>query len=282
MAFSSKLITFIIIISTFNKLVISSDDQDFGTSTLCMGNSTKGNSSYQNYDMSVSSLLSDLALESQPPIPGFFTTSTGSSRAKAYGSYICWGDITPQLCQKCVHYATKALLNQDFYEECYAFGYYLESNLCLIRYANQSVTEYKEGFVISMGNIGGKVANYTPYNRTLSTTIEGLIKEAGSGNWTRTNFATRVVPVTGSRDEIHVLVQCIPVISARNCSRCLQEVYDYVPTHCNGTEGGVVVHANCIVKFSNQSFIGGAYRSLNPSYLHVYGVILILLFLVFV
>ncbi|XP_074267403.1 antimicrobial ginkbilobin-2-like protein [Silene latifolia] len=283
MALSNKLITFIIIIATFNKLAISSDDEDFGASAVCIGtNTTTGNPLYQNYNMSVSSLLFNLSLESKSPFPGFFTTSTGPSRAKAYGSYICWGDVSPKLCKKCVRLTTEAQLNQNVYEECFVFGIYLNSHLCFIRYANQSVNEYKKGFVVAMGPSGGKVADYTPYNRTLSTSIEGLIKEAEYGNWTRTNFATRVVPVNGSRDKIHILVQCTPVISAKNCSRCLQEAYDYVPIHYNGTQGGAIIHANCIVKFNNQSFIGGACRSLNPIYLHVYWVILISLFLVFV
>ncbi|XP_074267281.1 putative cysteine-rich repeat secretory protein 6 [Silene latifolia] len=271
MALCCKIISFIIIISTLNNLAISLLDREFGSFSICMEDLlTKGNSSYQNYYMSVSSLLSNLARESsQPPIPAFFSTTTGSSRDKAYGSYMCWGNITPQLCQQCVHYVTKENLNIGFIStDCYAYGTYMFSNICLIRYSNQSVNEYKKGgSVFPGGIIGGKVADYTLYNKTLSTTVEGLIREAGYGNWTRTNFATRVVPVSGSRDKIHVLVQCTPVISAKNCSQCLQEVYDSVPKsfrspgefkHRFHPIGGEVINGNCILKFSNQTLIGGA------------------------
>ncbi|KAK9706472.1 hypothetical protein RND81_07G127600 [Saponaria officinalis] len=266
-----------IIMSMFINIAISSNDQDFGSSSMCIGNSTNGNNVYRNYHMSVSSLLSNFTLEPVPPVPRFYSTYTGPPRDRAYGSYICWGDISSQLCKKCVSHVTESLSNQDFYQECYAIGYYLESGLCLVQYSNKSVNTYINGFVFSMGNIGGKVADYLPYNKTLSKTIEGLIKEATIGNWTRTNLATRVVPVTGTRDEIHILVQCIPVISSKNCSRCLRELYDYVPSHCNGTQGGVVVHANCVLKFSNQTFIGGVHGSLTPSYLHCFLVMLFVL-----
>ena len=84
-------------------------------------------------------------------------------------------------------------------------------------------------------------------------------------------MVTRDVPVSGSNEGIHILAQCIPVISPENCSKCLSNLYGYVLKDCNSTQGGVAIHPNCIIKF--KSYVGGAYVSSIPNfYLYVFSV----------
>ncbi|XP_021719482.1 putative cysteine-rich repeat secretory protein 21 [Chenopodium quinoa] len=151
--------------------------------------------------------------------------------------------------------------------DCIGFGRFL---WCMVHYSNSSkFSGYQEGLVFSYNSIGKNVSNYEQYNETLSNTMQGLVTEASYGNWTKANFSTRAVEVTGSHEKIFALVQCAADLSPVNCSKCLGELYSYIPDCCNGSQGGVLVHANCLMKYNNQPFFGLASHSFMPSYIHV-------------
>lgn len=143
---------------------------------------------------------------------------------------------------------------------------------------------YEKGYVLTYGVRGGYKPDYQQYNNTLSTTIEELVREAALGNWTRANFQTRVANVTGTNEKIYTLVQCSPDLSAMNCSACLNSVYSYIPRCCYHAPGGHVIHANCMLKYSNQSFFGGdadahhsgAHRGLILSCFHIFYLVVFL------
>lgn len=277
----ATLLIFFTIISYFSKLATTSSSEDLGIATLCMGNSTRGIDLYQNYQYSVSQLLSKLSSEysdANPQLP-FFNTTAGEVPDKVYGSYLCRGGLSSRLCRECISKVTQQLSSQDFYYECFGFGVFEPFDHCIVRYANHSIG-YKEGSVLSPSGLGAKVTNYQQYNQTLSTTVERLVREADFGNWSKPDFETRVVGVDESSEKIYVLVQCTPDISPRNCSKCLGELYSELPKCCNGTQGGQVIHANCLMMYNNQSFFGSSDRAFIPNYLHFcFVVILYLCFL---
>jgi len=253
---TAALAVIFIVISLFSiKLVASS--KDFSIKTVCRGNPITWNLTYQS---NVASLLSELASKSSisnESLPGFSNASVGQVPDMVYGSYFCRGDLDSELCHECVVNVTGALSKQEATYECFGFD-----DQCMVQYADHPIYSlYRKGFVLSYGGRGRIVPNYEQYNRTLSRTIQGLVKEAAVGKWARTNFATRVTNVTGSSNEkIYTLVQCSPDISAMNCSSCLDDLYSYIPTRCCGpTSGADAIHANCMLMYNNQSFFGGGH-----------------------
>ncbi|KAJ8444523.1 hypothetical protein Cgig2_028338 [Carnegiea gigantea] len=262
-----KLIFFTITFSSSR--VVLGYDMYSGGAILCMGNSTGGSTYKSNVDL----ILSELASESSrahPPFIGFFNGSAGIAPDKAYGSYLCRGDLSIHLCHGCVSEVTRVLSQNKIYTDCFGFGGFTDQPLdhCLVHYANYS-RGYMNGSVMSFGKIGGKASNYQQYNETLTATIEGLVKEAALGNWSNPYFETRVVQVARSKERIYTLVQCTSDISMVNCSKCLGELYSFLPECCNGTQGALVIHANCLLKYNNQSFFGNSCRGfVLISYLH--------------
>jgi len=237
-------------------------------------------SSYENNVLSLLSELTSESANSRPPQLGFFNTTFGRVPNKAYGSYFCRGDLKTSVCHDCVSYVTQHLSDQSAKcIETFAIGASEVADRCMVHYANRS-TGYKKGNFLTSSTGGGKVSDYHLYNQTLTTTIEGLITEAAQGNWTNPYFETRVAQVAQSNEKIYTLVQCTPDISAIDCGRCLEESYSYLPECCNGNQEGDVIHANCWIMYSNQSFFGSADRVFMPSFLHLCSTVLFSLFFV--
>lgn len=274
---ANAIVLFLVIIWLSNILTISAYDDDFGgVARGCHGNSTKLNNSINlNFQNNVYSLLSVLV---SYPTTNFFNTSVGDVAPRAYGSYLCRGDLSSKKCHQCVVETTKFLSSLEIdYSDC--FGLY--SNLrCIIRYANSSkFSLYEKGMEIDYLPIGKNVTNLKSYNETLSKLFQGLIKEAGYGNWSKASFATRTVKVPGSQEKIYILVQCTPDISPRNCSQCLGELYSDLQYRGN-YQGAFIAHANCLMKYDNRSFFGAAHR-FKPSYFLVNLVHLLTLYNIF-
>src|SRR5688572_28621655 len=115
------------------------------------------------------------------------------------------------------------MFDQEFgYSDCIGFDFTIQ---CIVRYAKSSkFSLYEQGFGLTYQPIGSNVTNYKEYKKVLLDTMQSLVEEARYGNWTKANFATRVVKATGYNEKIYVLVQCTPDISAINCSNCLSEL----------------------------------------------------------
>ncbi|XP_021835688.1 putative cysteine-rich repeat secretory protein 7 [Spinacia oleracea] len=223
---------------------------------------------YRNNVHQLSSLLLSDSSSSDPPTHSYFTTSVGEVSARAYGYYLCRGDLNGKDCQSCVETAHKSITNLDrnIGNDCFVS----ESNVkCLIPYANRS--EFL-GFGEEIGFSGGGYGDYltsssSQYNTTLSNSMQELLRDARYQNLTKANFATRVVMVEGSREKIYLLVQCRPDMPPINCSNCLSSIHDEM--RIGRTTSGKVIGVNCLLKYSNESFFGGANNSFLPNFLSI-------------
>uniref|UniRef100_A0A803NE75 Gnk2-homologous domain-containing protein n=1 Tax=Chenopodium quinoa TaxID=63459 RepID=A0A803NE75_CHEQI len=155
--------------SFYNRDTSAEDLHSFNR--VCYGISTTSNSStYNNFKTNVYSLISMLASKSSSSPSIFYNTSSAAEiYPRAYGSYLCRGDLKNK-------FVKNAFLISTF-------------------------DVYEKGRSLDSDSIGEKVTDYNNYNEKLSSTIQGLIREAELGNWTQPNFETRVVDVKGSNDE---------------------------------------------------------------------------------
>ncbi|XP_021719481.1 putative cysteine-rich repeat secretory protein 5 [Chenopodium quinoa] len=216
-----------------------------------------------NYLNNVDSLLSNLISESSL---GFFNTSTGDVGSnRAYGFYLCRGDLSAKKCNNCLKDVRKYVLDRRPLES-YSNGIAFNTDLqCVVHYANNSRSfVYRENTTFTGDGFGDDLAHNQQYNTTLMSTLQELAREAEYGNWTKANFATKVIDVTGSQEKIYVLVQCTPDISAMNCSNCISSLYSsFRPVAI----GGRVLGYNCLMKFNNESFFSNGYRNFMASYI---------------
>ncbi|KMT03394.1 hypothetical protein BVRB_8g190820 [Beta vulgaris subsp. vulgaris] len=271
-------VIYLLLLFTTNTISIRGDNEDDERrARVCYGNSTEENYVYQT---NIHSLLSSFVSESSSSHPpSFFKTAVGEAPPRAYGTYLCRGDIGARRCHNCLVKLTEFLAPLEIYNtECYAYQLNYD---CIVHYSNSSKFVNDEVEEFNGGPIGDKViTNYRQYNETLSNATRELITEASYGNWTKPNSATRVVEVIGSHEKIYMMVQCTPDISAMNCSKCLGKLYPILPDCCNGTQGGQILHANCFMMYNNQSFFSSAYHNHMPHYIHVILIMLLNMYFV--
>ena len=134
------------------------------------------NSSYQsNLNLLLSSLTSNATRDI-----GFYYTRAGvldSTTEVVYGSFLCRGDLTPELCQKCVATIAKDGVQTFCPLSKIAIIWYDE---CMLRYTNQSfLNRMDEAPRVSMWNIGN-ISDPTRFTQLLAKTINGLVAPASN------------------------------------------------------------------------------------------------------
>ncbi|XP_038718687.1 cysteine-rich receptor-like protein kinase 10 [Tripterygium wilfordii] len=197
------------------------------------------NSTYQsNFNLLLSSLASN-----STNTDGFHTSTVGQTPDTVYGLFLCRGDLSPDVCQNCVTFAT-----QDIVQKCpvekLAFIWYDE---CLLRYSNQSFfNTVNEGSMFRMYNTQN-ATNQTSFNERVRATMNDLAAQAANGTKkfaiAETNFS--------SLDVLYTLAQCTQDLSSNLCNRCLQvAIGNLVP----GSIGGRTLSPTCLVRYETYLF----------------------------
>uniref|UniRef100_A0A803NE97 Gnk2-homologous domain-containing protein n=1 Tax=Chenopodium quinoa TaxID=63459 RepID=A0A803NE97_CHEQI len=112
---------------------------------------------------------------SHPP-ESFFKTNVGEVSERAYGSYLCRGDLSAKTCSNCLEKnkfvknafsdVTGFLSRADITNsDCYGTGVYYNDPQCIVHYANRSTFDvYEKGRSLDSDSIGEKVTDYNNYN----------------------------------------------------------------------------------------------------------------------
>ncbi|KAL3739507.1 hypothetical protein ACJRO7_020855 [Eucalyptus globulus] len=173
----------------------------------------------------LSSLLSkgDSADYSKGPIHGFHNTTEGEDPDKVYGLFLCRGDVAANLCQSCIHSASRTIIERCpgqkeaiiWYDECllrYSYRLFfsiMETTLFLfiVDPADDSVT-FDRTMEQTFDNEKDFVAEVTDLSRNVTDLV--ILSES--------LYATLNVSVSSSVT-LHGLVQCTPDISKSACKR---------------------------------------------------------------
>ncbi|KAJ0097420.1 hypothetical protein Patl1_27482 [Pistacia atlantica] len=197
-----------------------------------------------NLNRTLSSLISNANLSN-----GFYNTSTGGlldGTDKAYGLFLCRGDIAPDFCQNCVKAAREKIITLCPKQK-EAIVWYDE---CMLRYSNRAIfadMEEKPGYWLENMN---DALNASQFKESLDGLMNSLIKKAvGSSNF----FATETVnPSTVTR--LYGLAQCTPDIVSSDCNKCLDDCVSEMSECCYGKEGGRVYKPSCNIRFEMYPF----------------------------
>ncbi|XP_044481978.1 cysteine-rich receptor-like protein kinase 6 [Mangifera indica] len=146
---------------------------------------------------------------------GFYNATAGNDPDKLYALFLCRGDVSLDICERCVTVATKNLTDLCPIGEQSIIWY----DECFFRYSNESFfsimsKDPSHGYRNTQ-NIAGSAEIFGEKLKSLLTkaTVEALN--------TSKMFATRKVNLDALRT-LYVLVQCTPDLSKLDCNTCLE------------------------------------------------------------
>uniref|UniRef100_A0A7N2LUD9 Gnk2-homologous domain-containing protein n=1 Tax=Quercus lobata TaxID=97700 RepID=A0A7N2LUD9_QUELO len=204
------------------------------------------NSTYQsNFNHLLSSLSSNSMRES-----GFYNTTVGQTpETTVYGLFFCRGDLTTDECQDCVSTAIKEV-EQYCPVEKVAVIWYSE---CVLRYSNKSFfSTMDEHPSVSLYNI----QNTTEQDRfflLLGASMNEIGVKASTAPPGSKKFATKEANFS-ELQTTYSLVQCDPLLSSSDCSRCFVNLISYLLSCCAGKQGGNVLNPSCYIRYEIYPF----------------------------
>ncbi|KAJ9169039.1 hypothetical protein P3X46_020508 [Hevea brasiliensis] len=213
---------------------------------LCPGTSTvTPNTTYQaNLDLVLYSLLSNATTKN-----GFYKSSAGHRPSDiVYGSFLCRGDLTTENCKYCVANATKDMaLGCSGHKE--AIIWY---DHCMVRYSNNnffSIMELKPSVIKTNGENISRPDFIVKLRDIMNQLVSWLVRHSQSSD---KKFATRKDKF--ALFQLFSSAECVPDISAFNCSECLRKAISYLPSCCSGKIGGRILLPSCSIRYETYSF----------------------------
>ncbi|KAJ6401854.1 hypothetical protein OIU84_014012 [Salix udensis] len=216
------------------------------------------------YKDNLNLLLSSLASNATRNSIGFFNASEGREPDDVYGLFFCRGDLSTDVCQNCVAFATKDIV-QRCPTQMAALIWYDE---CFLRYSNKimfSIMERDPDYTLMNTQ---SLPVHADFNRILVDTIGTAVYQAVNMPAGAKKFAATKANYT-MQDMLYVLVQCTPDLSSDDCHQCLLSAYSGLQVCCNEKRGGRILYPSCIVRFEmyldyNETYVEEA-AALAPS-----------------
>ncbi|KAJ4840529.1 hypothetical protein Tsubulata_027341 [Turnera subulata] len=208
-----------------------------------------------NLNKLLSSLSSSTNLSSSSRASGFTNTSEGEYPDTVYALFLCRGDVSSNACQDCVSYATKDIVQFcPIHKE--AIVWY---DNCLLRYSNRSLfstMDQTPSRVILDVISGNNMATDSSVKDIvlLSKMITEAANTAANDPSGAKKFAVRQESITGSFEDLFVLVQCTPDLSATDCFRCLQGASANLPTSVTLKQGRRFLYPSCTIRYAFELF----------------------------
>ncbi|KAK2977256.1 hypothetical protein RJ640_005518 [Escallonia rubra] len=194
----------------------------------------------------------DLDLTKKSARQGFANTSVGDGSDQVYGQALCRGDVTPEVCRKCVQNVSKEIM-----EECQSKDAIMWHELCQIQYSYQmffSLEVYTGKYPDS--NEEEKDVPDQAHFQSVKSLMNTLSEKAA-------HDASSLMFATGKKEfskaeTIFGLVQCTRDISPNGCRSCFAQSLGDLGACCGHRQGGTVFSRNCNVRFEAHLFYGQA------------------------
>uniref|UniRef100_A0A2C9U613 non-specific serine/threonine protein kinase n=1 Tax=Manihot esculenta TaxID=3983 RepID=A0A2C9U613_MANES len=178
---------------------------------------------------------------------GFYNASAGQDPDVVYGLFLCRGDLSPEICQDCVNFATQDIIHRcptqkmgiTWYDECF------------IRYSNEyifstvAVKPFAYQMIISRTTFRLHNASHSQLVAAISVTAANA---AFSPSGYKINFATGEFEA-GPSEKLHNILQCTPDILSSDCYKCLLKGIGELPNLKIVKQGGIFL-SSCIIRFN--------------------------------
>ncbi|KAI9395748.1 hypothetical protein POPTR_004G024500v4 [Populus trichocarpa] len=245
---SLKLYVILLSLLTLAILTLAQEDANYLYHTCHNPTDPTINSTYR---VNLNLLLSSLASNATWYITnGFYNTSFGQNTYKVYGQFICRGDVSTTVCQNCVTFATK-----DIVQRCpigiASIVYY---DACILRYSNRNIfskVDQSPGFTLL--NTQNITTEPQRFNNLVETTMNDLAARAASAPPGAKKFAVNKTSFDAFRN-IYSLAQCTPDLSSSDCNQCLSAAIADLPFCCSSRTGGRVLFPSCYIHYEITEF----------------------------
>ena len=221
--------------------------------SLCEGDNFAAGSIFQS---NLNALLYSL---SSTNVSTFVTDDKGSPPKRAYGVFLCRGDIASlSSCRDCARNATKNILQLcPFSKE--ATAWY---ETCQLRYSDLSSFDDIQTLADSDGQ---KVKDPDTFNKLQRELLEKIFDQAAYNSTIM--FATGTASVrAGDSPEVYGLAQCTRDISKDKCYQCLQQNFGDRSQDFAGKRGAIILAKSCNFRYEVFKFFEGVPAvSLTPS-----------------
>ncbi|KAI3698084.1 hypothetical protein L6452_31196 [Arctium lappa] len=183
---------------------------------------------------------------------GFYNFSVGQGPDTANAISLCRGDAEPGMCQSCLNESIvqlrQACPNQ---REAIIYNDY---DICYLWYSNATLLGNfnMDHDLIYLCDPNSTTSNKEQLNELLLPFMSKLSREAAAGGsllkFAMGNVTSLAFPT------IYGLTQCVPNLSGRQCSDCLEYTISQIPSYCDGNVGGSMGSPSCTIRFQIYRF----------------------------
>ncbi|KAB5560484.1 hypothetical protein DKX38_005441 [Salix brachista] len=229
-------------------IILAQEDPTYRVHSCGNAATSTMNSTYRvNLNLVLSSLASNATRNN---INGFYNTSFGQNSDQVYGFFTCRGDVSNNVCQNCVTFATKDVAQRCpigiaamlFYDECH------------LRYSNSNFfSQVDPNPYWPMGNPQNITYEPQRFNSLVATSVVDSATQAASAPSGAKKFAVNKTYIDGFQS-IYSLAQCTPDISSSDCKKCLGTVISRLPICCSSRIGGIVYAPSCYIRYEISEF----------------------------
>lgn len=197
------------------------------------------------YSTNLKTLLSSLSSPDASYSTGFQNATVGRDPDRVTGLFLCRGDVSPEVCHRCVAFSVNDTLARCP-NESEVVLYYEE---CMLRYSHQNILStlvYEGGFILLNGNIISSNQE-DRFEDLVSTTMNQAADKAANSS---KKFYTIKANWTALQS-LYGLVQCTPDLTRYECLRCLHRSIDGMPLN---RIGGRLFWPSCNSRYELYSF----------------------------
>ncbi|MCD7455217.1 hypothetical protein HAX54_027429 [Datura stramonium] len=204
----------------------------------------------------LNSLLSTLSSNATNE-DGFFNSTSGRDRETVYGLFLCRGDVSVDVCKRCVDTAAKDIVRFcPLAKE--AVVYY---DYCLLRYSDKNIFGiWYEYLIIDSSDDRHNVSEPQRFYKVLSNLMTELTTRVVNDDRKGKKFATQEAYFTATQ-KVYAVAQCTPDISSDVCKACLSQAMSNMPTSCKKSKSCRVILLNCFIWYEFFLFYDSKYSA---------------------
>ncbi|CAN6879347.1 unnamed protein product [Brassica oleracea] len=192
------------------------------------------------YFTNLKTLLSSISSPDASYSTGFQNSTVGRDPDRVTGLFLCRGDLSPEVCRRCVAFSVNETLTRWCPNESEVVLYYGE---CMLRYSNRNIIStviYDGGYIRLNGNVSSNQEDR--FEDLVSTTMNQAADKAANSS---RKFYTIKANWT-ALESLYGLVQCTPDLSRYDCLRCLHQSIDGMPLN---KIGGTLIWPSCNARY---------------------------------
>lgn len=196
------------------------------------------------------------SLSKSTPITGYLEDTIGTGVNQVFGHAMCRGDLElPHGCSPCLKHATNAISNLCPYKKNAGVLY----DECFLRYGNQNFFGNRIGGKLFYYKIENVTTDRAQFTKVRAQLFSKLLDNATNATSSPPFFAAGEA-VVSPKLSVFALLQCTRDLSIVDCSKCLEEITDYIPIYTPYSVGAKFLVESCFSMHSNMSF----FNTLSP------------------